>query len=281
MADIQRNEAYFASHVDNVEIDRLIVTARFRDPHVRDGLRRIGIRAGHKAIDVGCGPLGALLVLAETIGPTGTVVGLDMDAPSLQQAGAILRHHGHDRVQLVQGNISAMSPAAICPPGPFDVAVCTQFLNNQQDPVDALRRVAGFVRSGGHLLVQSPLFFDHAPRSEPEVPALGTIVRWFGELMRRRGASPDVARTYRGLCQAAGLKEVSQRGFFLAESTGAGACLQAAHDALLGISAQIVQHSIASREEVDDTLRQLQTSAACEFQVYFAGMHVELIAQVP
>jgi hypothetical protein len=151
----------------------------------------------------------------------------------------------------------------------------------QPDPVDALRRVAGFVRSGGHLLVQSPLFFDRVPRSEPEVPALDTVVCWFGELMRRRGASPDVARRYSALCQAAGLKEVSQRGFFLAESAGAGACLQAAHDALLGISSQIVEHRIASRDEVDDTLRQLQTSAACEYQVYFAGMHVELIAQVP
>jgi SAM-dependent methyltransferase len=281
MADVQRNEAYFASHVDSSEIDRLIVHARLRDPHVRDGLRRIGIGAGDKAIDVGCGPLGALLVLADVTGPTGTIVGLEMDAPSLQRAGVILRQHGYGDVRLVHTNITTMSPAAVCPPGPFDVAVCSQFINNQPDPVDTLRRVAGLVRSGGHVLVQSPLLSERHPRSVPEVPALDKVAGWFGELMRRRGASPDIVRNYHGLCRAAGLIEVSQRGFFLAEATAAGIHLQAMYDAVAGVSAQIVQHSIASREEVDEALGQLQGLATREFQAYFAGMHVELIARVP
>lgn len=281
MPDVQRNEAYFAGSAEKEELDRLMVHARLRDPHVRDGLRRIGIQAGHKVIDVGCGPLGALLVLADLTGPGGTVVGLDMDAPSLARAGAILRQHRHDGVQLVHANISTMAPAAVCPPGPFDVAVCSQFLNNQPDPVDTLRRIGTFVRSGGHILVQSPLFFDQHPRSQPEVPAVDTVVAWFGEIMRRRGASPDVARNYHALCQAAGLIEVSQRGFFLAEATAARTHLHALHDAVAGIKAQIVQLGIASNKEVDARLQELLAAAACDFQVYFAAMHVELVAQVP
>src|SRR5262245_22198608 len=83
MTEVQRNAAYFASQVDSTEVERLVATARLRDPHIRDGLRRTGIRPGDKTIDIGCGPLGALLVLADMVGPTGTVVGLDMDAPSL------------------------------------------------------------------------------------------------------------------------------------------------------------------------------------------------------
>jgi hypothetical protein len=83
------------------------------------------------------------------------------------------------------------------------------------------------------------------------------------------------------LCRAAGLIEVSQQGFFLAEATAAGTHLQAMHDAVAGVSAQLVQHSIASHEEVDEALKQLQALATREFQVYFAGMHVELIARVP
>jgi SAM-dependent methyltransferase len=281
MPDVQRNQAYFAVNVGKEELDRLMVHARLRDPHVRDGLRRIGIQAGHKAIDVGCGPLGALLVLAELTGPSGTVVGLDMDAPSLAQAAAILRQNGYDGVQLVHANISTMTPTAVCPPGPFDVAVCSQFLNNQPDPVDTLRRIGAFVRPGGHILVQSPLFFDPHPRSQPEVPALDTVVAWFGEIMRRRGASPDVARNYHALCQAAGLIKISQRGFFLAEATAAGNHLHALHDAVAGAKVQIVQLGIASDTDVDARLQELLTAAAYNFQVYFAGMHVELVAQVP
>jgi hypothetical protein len=89
-----------------------------------------------------------------------------------------------------------------------------------------------------------------------------------------------VSREYHRLCQAAGLIEVSQRGFFLAKASSAGTHMQAQH-AAAGISTQIIQHGIASREEVDETVRQLKAAAAWEFQVYFAAMHVELIAQIP
>jgi ubiquinone/menaquinone biosynthesis C-methylase UbiE len=108
-----------------VRFERLVITARFRDPHIRDGLRRIGLRPGDKVIDVGCGPLGALLVLADIVGPTGTVVGLDMDAPSLKFARAILDQRGTQSVQLVQADINTMPREVVCPLGPFDVAVCS------------------------------------------------------------------------------------------------------------------------------------------------------------
>jgi hypothetical protein len=52
--------------------------------------------------------------------------------------------------------------------------------------------------------------------------------------MRRQGASPDVVRQYHALCRAAGLTEVSQRGFFLAEVDAAGTHLHAMHDAVVG-----------------------------------------------
>ena len=116
MTEVQRNEAYFATQVDATEVERLVVQARLRDQHIGDGLRRAGIRPGDKAIDVGCGPLGALLVLADLVGPTGTVVGLDMDAPSLQRARGILDQRGHSGVRLVHANIKPMSRGAGCPP---------------------------------------------------------------------------------------------------------------------------------------------------------------------
>lgn len=281
MTQVQRNVAYFATQVDTTEGERLVSSAHLRDPHVRDGLRRVGLLPGAKVIDIGCGPLGALLVLAELVGPTGTVVGLDMDAPSLQRARTILDQHGHPHVHLVHANLTTMSPTAVCPPGPFDVAVCCQFLNNQPDPVDTLRRIAACVRSGGHLVVQSPLFFAPVPQSEPEVPALARVMPWVGEVMRRRGATPEVATRSHALCQAAGLREVSQRGFFVVETTEAGAHLRMLHDMVVGLRAALVQEGVASPGDVDDVLHQLHEAATWEFQVYCMGLHVELIAQVP
>ncbi len=281
MVQAQRNAAYFATQVDNTELERLVATAHSRAPHVWDGLRRIGLGPGDKAIDVGCGPVGALLVLAECVGPTGTVVGVDMDAPSLQRAGALLEQQGYADVQLVEANVNMMSPTAVCPPGPFDVAVCMQFLNNQREPVETLRRIADFVRPGGHLLVHTNLYFDPDPGSEPALPASSVVRHWLGEVMRWRGAAPDVAKDYRRLCQAAGLIEVSQRGFFLVGSGSVVPQLRSNQALQRGLRTQLIEQDIASAEDVDTVLQQLQAAEEWEFQVYFRGMQVELIAQVP
>jgi len=90
---------------------------------------------------------------------------------------------------------------------------------------------------------------DRNPRSPHSTKS------WAGSESSCDGAEHrHIVRNYHGLCRAAGLIEVSQRGFFLAEATAAGTHLQGMHDAVAGIGAQIVQHSIASREEVDETL---------------------------
>lgn len=44
---------------------------------------RAGLGPGMRAIDVGCGQLGALGVLSELVGPNGVVVGLDTNADAL------------------------------------------------------------------------------------------------------------------------------------------------------------------------------------------------------
>jgi ubiquinone/menaquinone biosynthesis C-methylase UbiE len=281
MTQVQRNEAYFRTEVDKTELDRLVSGARLFDPHARDGLSRVGLRRGDKVIDVGCGPIGALLVLADLVGPEGTVVGLDMDAPSLQRARAILDQIGQAHVQLINANINEMLPTAVCPPGPFDAAFCRQLLNNQQDPAATLRRIAAIVRPGGHIVVHSPLFFDPLPQSEPALPALSVIMQWFGQVMRRKGAAPEVAGQYHALCQEVGLTEVSQRGFFVAGAAEAGILISYMSDAVGGIRPVLVQSGIASEREVDGVLRQLHEAATWGFQVFYAVMHVELIAQVP
>ena len=72
------------------EYDRLVRVAQAFDEHVQDGWRRAGLSGGARVIDVGCGPLGALLSLANLVGPNGFVVGLDLNAGALATAETIL-----------------------------------------------------------------------------------------------------------------------------------------------------------------------------------------------
>ena len=69
------------------EIERLHNQSRLMAPDTLAMLDRFGSMQGWRCLDVGCGPGGITDLLSERVGPTGQVVGLDMDATFLEHAG--------------------------------------------------------------------------------------------------------------------------------------------------------------------------------------------------
>ena len=173
-----------------------------------------GFKPGDRAIDVGCGPVGALLVLAELVGPAGAVVGLDASAEALTQARQILDRRGLNSVRLIRADINATDLEAVPPDAPFDVAFCRLVPTHQVEPAATLRRIAALLRPGGRIVAQDILEDPRYPSFDPPVPAVERILALQYEHKRRRGVFPDVARHYRTLCGEAGLGLVSQRGLF-------------------------------------------------------------------
>src|SRR5688572_9387139 len=98
---------------DRTQLDhkRLVRQARRQDVFAREACVRAGLGAGDRAVDVGCGPRGALPVLAEVVGPAGVVLGLDASAASLAHARGELDGLGLSRVRLVQADLTAVAPA--------------------------------------------------------------------------------------------------------------------------------------------------------------------------
>src|SRR3569832_615581 len=68
------------------ELDRLRLQALEWEPAGGARLQRIKPRAGCRALDAGCGVLGWLRALSEWAGPSGCVVGTDIDAAMLAKA---------------------------------------------------------------------------------------------------------------------------------------------------------------------------------------------------
>jgi ubiquinone/menaquinone biosynthesis C-methylase UbiE len=282
VSDVQRNQAYIVAGVDEAEVERLIGLARILESHARDGFVRAGLQRGQKAIDVGCGALGALPLLAELVGPDGLVLGVDMDATSLQQARRLLDAIGHQRVQLLHGNLNQLPLPAICPPGPFDVAFCRLVLMHQADPVAAVRRMAGMLRPGGRLIAHEVLFPVQLPQFEPDFPVFQTTWDWFNEAYRQRAvAGLHSARQYHAFCEQLGLIEVSQRGFFSVTAGNAGPMLRLQRANVVMMRPHLLERQIASEEEVEVALRQLAAAEAWNFAAFFFVPFVELIAQVP
>src|SRR4029077_19970558 len=104
--------------------------------HARRAFRRVGVGPGWTVIDCGCGPIGALSLLGEMVGPTGRVVGVDFSEPSIQRARSVVAALGLENVELFAGDIHELDVATLG--GPFDLAFTRAFLMHQAGPgVDA------------------------------------------------------------------------------------------------------------------------------------------------
>ena len=59
------------------EIERLTAQASVLAPEANWLLEAIPVQPGWRAADIGCGPIGILDLLAQRVGPSGSVVGLN------------------------------------------------------------------------------------------------------------------------------------------------------------------------------------------------------------
>jgi SAM-dependent methyltransferase len=280
MTEVRRSESYIITDTDET-LDRLIGFSDTQAQNVRDGFHRTDVGPGDKVIEVGCGPIGALRELSDLVGPHGTVVGVDMDQASLRRARVILERAGRENVRLVHANINADAPDELRRLGPFDAAYCRALLAHQHDPVETMRRTAALLRPGGHIVAHDALYDAPLPQSEPPLAEIELTCRWQQEAGLRRGSSHDVAHRFHTVCRQAGLREVSQRLFGLAESRDARPTIQLFRQTLVAIRPALLQYSVASEGEIDAALGRLAEAEGWDFEVLFALVIVELVAQVP
>ncbi|HTG48873.1 MAG TPA: methyltransferase domain-containing protein, partial [Gemmatimonadales bacterium] len=83
------------------ELERLQLQSRVWEPSGRQLLTKLGDGSGLRALDVGCGALGWLRILSEWVGPSGQIVGTDVDETLLGAAGSFLEAEGISNVELV------------------------------------------------------------------------------------------------------------------------------------------------------------------------------------
>ena len=113
-----------------------------------DMVRDSGIADGMRVLDVGCGDGFFMKRIARLIGPSGQVVGLDIDARALRAAAANCRTLGVPYA-LVQGQ----SVALPFPDRSFDVCFSALSFFDFPDPISVIRSMCRVARGGGMLSV--------------------------------------------------------------------------------------------------------------------------------
>jgi arsenite methyltransferase len=114
-------------------------------------LERVPLAPGMAVLDVGCGTGFPLLELAQRLGPSSTVYGIDPWRPALERARQKRDGYGADHVHLVEGDAAAM------PFGDetFDLVVSNLGINNFSDADAALAECLRVAKPGGRLVTTS------------------------------------------------------------------------------------------------------------------------------
>ena len=238
------------------DLRRLLGVAETTREAARSAFRRVGMQEGWHAIDCGCGPIGALAVMAEMVGPAGRVVGVDFSEPAVQRARSVVAALELGNVELFAGDIHELGPEA--EGGPFDLAYTRFFLMHQPDPVRTLSQIARLLRPGGWIVAQEALR-NPPPRSHPHLDALGAYWDLAYQVLERAGGVPHGSVDgLAGSARAAGLEVVEVGGSFPIVDPGLGFDLHAA--TLLAARERAVASGIAAGQQIDDLVSDLRAA---------------------
>lgn len=123
---------------------------RFAEPEMRAIIVGLGLPAGSRGLDVGCGVGLYTLWLAETVGPSGRVLGIEPTAERVEAARALTAAQaGPPQLEFREGDGTAVAAAA----GAFDWLFCGNVLHHIADTQAALKEFARVVRPGGLVVV--------------------------------------------------------------------------------------------------------------------------------
>ena len=198
------NSHYALGSADS-EHERLIRQAAWLAPYSEQLFREAGIGPGQRVLDLGSGVGDVTLLLAQLVGPSGEIVGIERDARSIARATARVSEAGLHNVSFVRCDVSQI-------PGnkPFDAAVGRYILMFLPNPVAILRSLSQLVRPTGVLAFQEASFanFQERAASLPLWSLGGSLAQ---ETFQRSGTITDMEPVLPQIFWEAGLPVASTK----------------------------------------------------------------------
>ena len=237
--------AVYALGRDPLEADRLSRQSAELRPLAAALLDRVGVRPGQRVIDLGCGPAGIIELLCDRVGPTGQVVGLDVDPVVLSRARELASGQGLGCVRIIEGDARRTG----LPSSSFDVVHARTLLVNVPDPAAFVAEMTRLARPGGWVASMEPDL--PGLLCHPPLPAWDRLTEISVAAFQADGADLRVGRRVPGLFRQAGLTGVGAEA--RAELYPAGHSRRTIRlDLVRSMRAKIVSRAIASEQELDE-----------------------------
>ena len=184
------------------ERDRLLSQTDELHEHTVALLERVGIQPGWSALELACGPRGALELLAQRVGPTGPVTGLDINPLHVTHARQHAASLDLRNVSVVEGDARRSE----LPAGSFDLVYARLILVNIPDPEQVVAEMVRLVKPGGWIACEEA--DGGAMLCHPPHPAYTRLTDTFKALYRHDGADILIGRRLPELLDASGLLEI-------------------------------------------------------------------------
>jgi SAM-dependent methyltransferase len=187
------------------EVERLHIQGESMAPETDRMLDLMGVSEGWSCLDIGCGPRGITDLLSRRVGPSGRVVGLDMNASFIEYA----RTNAAENTEFVIGD--AYSPGLA--QESFDLVHMRFVASTAGEPERLIEEALKLVRPGGVVALQEPdgstlnCYPPHAAWDRLKDAVIGAF--------SGVGSDVQLARRLYFVARQAGLRDVEFRSFIL------------------------------------------------------------------
>lgn len=233
--------------------ERLRVLSRVMQPTTAALFDRLNVGPGLTCLDVGCGGGDVTLELARRVAPSGRVVGVDVDEAKLDLARREADEAGVGNVEYRLLDVRTQAAGT-----EFDVVYARFLLSHLDDPARAVEAFRRHLRPGGLVVVEDVDFTGHF--TWPESPAARRFADLYRAVVQTRGGNPNLGPQLPVLLTDAGFADVGMHVVQPVATQGEVKLLNPL--TLANIADAVLHDGLASREEVDELVRQLHEFAA-------------------
>ena len=252
--------------------DRLRVLSRVMRPSTERFLDRIALSTGSTCLDAGCGGGEVARLLAERTGPTGHVVGIDVDAVQLDIVRRECAEAGVGNLDLRHVDVQLLDETDA-----YDLVFSRFVLTHLADPVGALAALVRAGRPGSTVAIEDVDFAGHF--CSPDNPAFSRYCELYEASALGRGADPFIGRRLPSMFVEAGLEDVEMH---VEQPAGFDLDLKAlAPLTMAAISEAVVTAGLTSADEARRLVDDLWAFAEDPHSIMSVPRIVQVTGRVP
>ena len=243
------------------EYERLRRQSELLDSITASVLDRVGLVFGMRCLDVGCGPGEVMRLMAERVGPTGLVVGIDLDGRLGSEALSVLTSKGYRQCSFIEGGVESLEQIAR---GPFDLVFARLLLMHLDDPILGLRRMYSRVKPGGTIVIQDYYFLTMD--SHPTVEPLAEFKKVFLAVFDKMGRETRMGIKLPGFFMEAGIgaPDGTDVTGFLQPIRLAAEMAMAIYRSVLPLA---LKHGVTTEERSEWFFEEIRKVRECEYYV--------------